>query len=136
MTLEEIEDTLPNGFHDAQIQEIAMNYDEARLTLRIKIWAGSPSSSPPERDRYRSGILTFRRVQFFAVELPQAGIAFQHPGHIWFSFGRTPSDTIPPRISDVLPQGTLCYSLFILDWFSSIHIAAAEVSLSELAEDG
>jgi len=29
-----------------------------------------------------------------------------------------------------LAPGTLCYSLYILDWVSEIHIAAGEVSFS------
>lgn len=68
MTLEEIEQDLPNGLHDAQIQQIEMDYEEARLALRVKVLLGLPGEPTQTRERYRPGMITFLGVQFFSIE--------------------------------------------------------------------
>jgi hypothetical protein len=37
---------------------------------------------------------------------------------------------LPDKIAKSLPPESLCYSLYILDWVSHIHIAASDVSFS------
>src|SRR5580692_5846566 len=122
MTLEEIEESLPNGLHDAKISEFAMSYEKLRLTVNVEILVGLPEQPPPERDAYRSGIIEFREARLFSIEFPKAESAFQSPGSLWFSYERTSPDVIPEELVATLPPETQYYSLFILDWHSSIHI--------------
>jgi len=130
MTLEQIEDLLPNGLHDAEIQQLAMDYENARLVLKVTVLIGLPSQPYPDREAYRSGQISFQGVQFYSVDYPQVGSAFQHPGAAWFSYERTPPGQIPGQFIAALPSGTHCYSLFVRDWLSYINVAAAEVSFS------
>ena len=37
MTLEELNDTLPNGFHDAQLFSIELNYGAGTATLHLSL---------------------------------------------------------------------------------------------------
>lgn len=128
MTLEQIDESLPNGLHDAQIQEVAMNYERARLILRVQVHVGLFSQPYPECERYRSGEITFQKVLFYSVELPQAGSSFQYPGTVWFSYERTPQGRLPAALAEAVPSQTHCYSLFIREWLSHIHVAASEVT--------
>jgi hypothetical protein len=130
MTLEQIETTLPNGFHDAEIQDLAMDYEHAGLVLKIRVLVGLPDEPYPACERYRSAALAFQNVLFCSAELPNAASAFQHPGCLGFSYERTLPGAIPAELARTLPPGTLCYSLFIRYWLSSIHIATADVRLS------
>ena len=130
MTLEDIERSLPNGFHDAQIQTMTRDYVGAELIMKVLILIGLPGQPRPERDRYRTGEIVFRRVYFCSVELPQPDSPFLHPGNVWFSYERTPRDLLPDGLATMLPPGTQCYSLFVRDWFSHIHVAAQDVSFS------
>jgi hypothetical protein len=130
MTLEEIEESLPNGLHDSVIQAVTMDYEQLRLTLRVDVLIGLPGQPLPDRERYRAGVIVFEGVQFFSIEPPGAERTFQHPGSIWFKHERTPPELIPQSVAPALPEGTQCYSLFILNWFSSMHIAAAEVGFA------
>jgi hypothetical protein len=53
MTLEEIEESLPNGLQDSVIQAVVMDYQQLRLTLRVEVLIGLPDQPFPESERYR-----------------------------------------------------------------------------------
>lgn len=130
MTLEEIDEVLPNGLHDAQINQMIRDYDLAEIILKVKVLVGLPAQPRPDRDRYRSGRIHFRQVYFCSVEPPLPESSFRHPGGLWFSYGRTQADAIPDGLAKALPAGTQYYSLFVRDWFSHIHLAAEDVSFA------
>jgi hypothetical protein len=128
MTLEQLEEELPNGLHDAQIRSIARNFENGTLTLEVRILIGLPDDSPEKRDEYRNGSITFTGVELFVIESPEASSAFLAPGSVSFSVSRSEVDLFPVDIVGKLMQGTDMYSLFILDWHSHIHIAASDMS--------
>jgi|HubBroStandDraft_3_1064219.scaffolds.fasta_scaffold141396_1 hypothetical protein len=127
MTLEEIEKLLPNGLHDAQIHRMTRDYESAELALKVRILVGLPNQPSPERDRYRTADIVFRRVYFCSIELPQPESTFQHPGSVWFSYERMSPNVIPDSLAKTLPKGTQCYSLFVREWMSQMHVAAQDV---------
>lgn len=58
MTLEELADTLPNGFHDAQVSSLSIDYIKREARLLIDLWVSdSPSDSEELREAYRKGEL-------------------------------------------------------------------------------
>jgi hypothetical protein len=130
MTLEEIEDLLPNGLHDAQIERMTRDYESAELALKVSVLVGLPTQPSPDRESYRAADIVFRRVYFCAVELPQSESAFQHPGSLWFSYERMRPNVIPDSLAKALPKGTQCYSLFVREWMSEMHVAALDVDFS------
>ncbi|WP_058187846.1 hypothetical protein [Terracidiphilus gabretensis] len=81
MTLEDIDQTLPNGFHDATISEITHNYIHATLKFKIEVLVGLPDMPPQDRSRYRQAELLFRGVLFCIIESPDFESAFKHPGN-------------------------------------------------------
>ena len=130
MTLEELDDTLPNGLHDAQIKAMTHDYEQATVKLKVAILIGLPDDAPLDRYRYRNGEILFHRVLFCAVETPDNERTLGHPGSIWFQFCRMEPGVLPEKIEIAIAPVTLCYSLYILDWVSEIHIAAGDVSFS------
>ena len=130
VTIEEIEETLPNGLHDAEILELVMDYKHARLALEVSVLVGQPIEPHPSCERCRPGVIVFRGVVFYSVEFPQGGSSFQPPGPVGFTYERAPAGEIPAGLAKILPQGIQCYSLFLRDWLSHIHIAAVDVRFS------
>jgi hypothetical protein len=130
MTLEEIEKLLPNGLHDAQIKRMTRDYESAELVLKVRVLIGLPNQPLPDRDRYRTADILFRQVYFCAVELPQTESAFRHPGSIWFSYERMRPNVIPDSLAKTLPIKTQCYSIFLRDWMSEMHVATQDVEFS------
>jgi hypothetical protein len=132
MTLEDIDEILPNGLHDATISELTRDYENAKLRLKVDILIELPEGSSPDANRYRSAEILFYGVVFCVIEAPDPESAYKHPGCIWFRFSRMGPGVMPEPLTKSLSPETLCYSLFILDWWSHIHVAAADVSFTWL----
>ena len=130
MTLEELDQILPNGLHDAQIRAMTHDFERAVVRMDVQILVGRPKEDVANRLRYRSGEILFHQVLFCAVEIPQNERILGVLGSIWFVFHRTKPEALPEKIARALPAEALCYSLYILEWESEIHIAAGEVSFS------
>jgi hypothetical protein len=97
-------------------------------TLFVKLVVGV--SEENERLQYRDGEITFHGVQYVVSESPDAESTFRDARCLWFSFSRTEPGAIPEAIDRILSPDILRYSLFILDWHSSIYIAAREISFT------
>jgi hypothetical protein len=130
MTLEQLEQELPNGLHDAQIISIKRNFENESLILDVHILVGLPDNPPETRSEYRKAVISFTGVKLFIVESPDAASAFSAPGGVWFSAGRSAPGTFSPEIERKLASCKETYSFFILDWESNIHIAATDMSFA------
>jgi hypothetical protein len=49
VTLEDLENTLPNGLHDAEVHKLSVDYVGRTLTLDLSVWVGGDMGDPPER---------------------------------------------------------------------------------------
>lgn len=86
MTLEELDDSLPNGPHDARIKALTHDLENAIVKLELEILFGLPGDPPSERFRYRNGRILFHQVLFCSVAIPENERIIGHPGSIWFKF--------------------------------------------------
>ena len=129
MTLEELDNSLPEGLHDAQIRSYVRDFEAATLTLFVKVVVGL-SREDNRRLQYRDGEIVFQGVQYFMSENPDAESTFRDSGCVWFSFSRADAGAIPEAVDKVLPLGLLRYSIFVQEWHSSMNIAAREVSFT------
>jgi hypothetical protein len=128
MTLEELEQSLPNGLHDAKICSFTRDLEKEILVLKVGVLVGLPDDPPELQWRYRDGVITFTGVRLFFVECPVASSAFSASGGVFFSIARGKPGTFSREIEDRLPSETDYYSLYVLDWESSIHLAATEIA--------
>ena len=127
MTLEEIDNSLPQGLHDAQIRSFVRDMESASLKLLVKAVVGTTQENK-YRLQYRDGEICFHNVQYFMSEFPEATSIFRDSGCVNFSFDRTEAGAIPSALDKVLSSEILKYSLFVLEWQACIHIAAQDVS--------
>jgi hypothetical protein len=130
MTLEELDEILPNGLHDAQIKSLTHDYEKATVKLVVGILVGLPDDAPQDRSRYRDAEIVLSRVLFCSVELPKDERSLRHQGSIWFVFNKMQADFLPTNLKNSIPPEFLCYSLYVIGWGSEIHIAASDVSFS------
>ena len=130
MTLEDLEETLPNGLHDAQIRSMKHDFESGTVKLQVRLLFGVPDDPPETRHSYRDAEVVFYRVLFFASEIPKPESAFRSPRRIWFQVYPMEPGVLSEQLLKTLPADTQCYSLFVNDWYCSIHIAAGDVSFS------
>ena len=69
MTLDELESTLPNGLHDAELLSLQVDYESRTASIDVAV----DLSDVAEVDaRYRPARLTFGDVQFVAADGPDS----------------------------------------------------------------
>src|SRR4051812_10494529 len=71
MTLAELEGRLPNGFHDAYITSVTMDYVKSELQLGVNLSFSGPDD-PPEVPGYRPALIRVSGVKIFAIDPPNA----------------------------------------------------------------
>jgi hypothetical protein len=129
MTIEEIEDILPSGFHDASLNALSIDYvkREARFELFVDI--GDPDS-PEEilREATKPGRLTVTGLLYCIVEPPKPDYPCQETGGLWINSGAIKSSDckLSAELPMPLPQGAFAHSFFVNDWNASIIVAATD----------
>jgi hypothetical protein len=69
-TIAEINEGLPNGLHDAEVEEITEDLRSKTLAFQLFVWVGTMDDPPSQRERYRRGKLVFDGVRLFSTSRP------------------------------------------------------------------
>jgi hypothetical protein len=99
MTFQEVATTLPNGFHDAELQRFEMDYVRRRLRFDLLVWVGDMDGTR-RREIYRPAQLILDSVGFLVIEPPDSGYPSFKSGSIRIDAG----DGHPNQSSTVLPN--------------------------------
>jgi len=128
MTFEELDETLPNGFHDAKIVRVAIDYAERSAILIMQLLVGMPDSADPEE--YRKATVKITGLCYYSIEPPDPNYPFLRGGTP-IGVAGYPEDSAAfaalNALLSVMPKGVDCYRFFVHDWNSFIHVAAEEV---------
>jgi hypothetical protein len=76
MTIQEIASGLPNGFHDAEIKTIRIDYGHNKAEFELDVWVGTMDDPPVMREAYRKGILTINGLLYCAMDVPDERCSF------------------------------------------------------------
>jgi hypothetical protein len=141
MTLDEIADLLPNGFHDSEIRGISVDYVRREATIKWTVDLTDPEE-PHKQPATRDVTVVLRGVKYFFIEAPQANYPFECPGSIDVTDSvdssvcdATGKPLVSPELLSAAPHQRFANSLFVNDWNSFIHIAADEAELMCAQED-
>lgn len=137
MTLEELDDSLPNGFHDAEIFSFELDYASGIARFQMNLLVGWPDDPEPECEKYQEATLVVRSLCFCSVDPPVSTYPFLPDGKpICVSGDVAKSDHLPslPDLVAKLPSGTWCYRFFVHDWNAFIHIAGRDAEVTWVGE--
>lgn len=135
MTFEELDALYANGFDDAYIDGLHVDYQDRTAELRLNLRPNPPDS--PSRDEYQRAVLLLRGFYYFVIEAPD-------DDHLWYPVRSVQVNGYPEDASQFplfehlkpkLPAGAFCCRFFVHDWNSFIHIAAKDAHFSWV-EDG
>jgi hypothetical protein len=71
VNIEELDRTLPNGFHDSCLRHVTVDYEAQTASLALDIWIGDVDAPPgAERERLRTARLELLGLEYFIVEAP------------------------------------------------------------------
>lgn len=131
MTFDEVADTLPNGFHDAELLQLSLDAAAHTATLKLSIWMSMATDDDGEL--YRNGILRADSVALFFVEPPDTRYGhLSNDDRMWcsgdaVSLGQ--KGAVDPLLS-TLPEGSTSYRFFLVNWNSFLYLSAASVTFT------
>lgn len=133
MTIAEIEQALPNGFHDAEIRTIRLDYVNRTASMEVSIWMDDLDVSPEFQELYRDGVLEFEGLQSAILDPPDPRYPFAREEPLWVDLEDGPPDPPIPALAK-LPQGSFVARFFVRDWNSWVTVAAKSASLRWTSE--
>ena len=133
MTLEELEQKLPNGFHDAHILKIELDYLAATARLHLSLLVGWPDDPVPEREEYQEAYLNLTGLCFCSIDPPDPNYPFIPNGEPVPASGYSLKPDDLPALSALakrFPEDTWCYGFFLDNWNAYIQIAAKHAEIN------
>lgn len=137
MTLEDLDDELPNGFHDAEIFSFELDYPAAIAKFHMNLLVGWPDDPKQERQTYQEATLVVSGLCFCSIDPPSSTYPFLPDGKpICVSGDPAKSDNLPslPDLVAKFPRGTWSYRFFVHNWNAFIHIAGCNAEITWLGE--
>jgi hypothetical protein len=131
MTLEELENTLPNGLHDAEEREIDVDYSRRSLVVELEIWVGSMDDQPEQREAYKRGRLEISGLLFLVMEPPDA----RYPYRVRSKLTIDATDSrkaLDPTLISSLPSDAFFRTLWVNEWNACMHLAAKDARITWL----
>jgi hypothetical protein len=136
MKLEEPEKTWPNGLHDSKVSQIAVDYQQRKLTLDLDVWTGDMTNNRPElREAYRRGHMLISGLLFAVMEPPDPRYPFLNSDRLTVD-GCDMSKNLSAALMNSLPAGAFFRSLWVHEWNAFIHIASRNAELIWLDGSG
>lgn len=131
MTLKDIEDSLPNGLHDAKVRRVEIDYEKRTVKFSLLVWTGNLSSDDEaSREAYQEGELTIRDFIYFVIEPPDSSYPYAGASPITIGAGSATEEPIQTEtaLPQELPKGAFAYWFFVNEWNSFLHIAGMYAS--------
>lgn len=127
--LQEIENQLPNGFHDARLEEFSFRLTKNEVQFDLQVFVGDPDAvMVEEREKYRNAKLLIKDIYYFEIDTPEGSVSFQaRPSRVDGGVADETSSVKPRR---PMPDGTFAYWFYIENWNSLIHFAAKRASFN------
>jgi hypothetical protein len=129
--MDEVERLLPNGFHDAILRRLSVDYEARVLRLEIEFWIGDMGEE--RREIYRRGRVTVMGLGFLIIDNPCNGDG-PFIGKLGIDGGAGDPETsmvplAPPEI------GAFRYWLFVDEWNGFIRFAGQSAGLEWLGDE-
>ena len=137
MTLDQLDRSLPNGFHDAKIFSLELDYVAGIAKFHLNLLVGWPDDPEPECEAYREATLIISGLCFCSIDPPSAKYPFLPDGEPIRMAGAKAKNDAPPFTPDLVaqfPAGSWCYHFFVDDWNASINIAARDAAVIWIGE--
>lgn len=126
MTPAEFAAALPNGFHDAFLRELRVDFTRGEATLSLVFWIGSlDAPAGPLREARKAGVLRLTGLSSIVTEAPAPGSRPVGKDGLWIDgdFGVSPGEPPPPD------DGQLRLWFFVQERNSFMRFAAKAAAL-------
>ena len=127
MTLEQLDASLPNGFHDARFRSLVIDYGRMSVAIAASILVGSPDEAPGLRSRMREAVVVIDGLEFVSIEPPKTTRDYKPGRPLWVELlDRKSSQGLRMKIPDDCFVG----EFFVRDWNSTIQVVGRSAHLT------
>jgi len=133
MTLAELERTLPNGLHDAELHSYAVDYAQQKLVLELTVWVGNIEDPIESCEAYRKGRIEISGLLFLAVEAPAANYPFGKSAPLTIDACDI-TKNLDAALLRSLPNDAFLRSIWINEWNAFMHVAARSAAIDWVGE--
>lgn len=124
MTLTELKRTLPNGFHDAELYNVSVDYLRCRVEMRFGVFV---DLMPNNNIIFRHGKVMLSGVEYFVVQPPQYG--YDTDDAAWITSDDEGLLPDQPPLPDLEQEGAFRHWFFISNWNACIYLAASDAQM-------
>jgi hypothetical protein len=126
-SLDTIERSLPNGFHDAELLGLHLDYGNQTADLELRLDVGSPDVPDEDgTDSYRPAHLKFSGVQFVVMDAPGERC---DPGTVSLIDVGAGQPRTAPCALPALEEGVFLCWVFMIRTSNFLRIAARDVAI-------
>lgn len=126
MNIFEIAQNLPNGFHDAELTSLSIDYIDRTATLNVALWLGALEDQA-QRETYRSAVMRLSGVTYCVMDRPDPEYPFAASGSLRIDL----ADADPSMAIARAPE--VPFRLWVAQWNGFIHLCATEADLEWLS---
>ena len=130
MTLDELSRSLPNGFHDAELKTLSLDFIGRQARLGLEIWIAAYPEVPGELEAYRPAEVRLSGLYYWLAEPPDDS----YP-HWWEGGGRLDVGLLhvlkhqPAIRLPETPVGAFVNWIFFNSWNAFAYVAAETAEL-------
>jgi hypothetical protein len=133
MTLEELADSLPNGFHDSKLKRLTVDFERRTICMDMSLLVGLPDDPREHRDDCRDAQVDILGFSFLVTEPPDGNYNFASPGSLVL-VDAYETESIPEAAEGLTPllkspYHSFVQSFYVSGWNSFIHIGARDCSV-------
>ncbi len=132
-TFEELDHELPNGFHDAKIRSVRIDYLSRTAELGMDLLVGVGIPDDKNKSVYRRGRVKVAGLLLFFIQAPDPGCKFLLDGTPLFVSGDAVRAGQSPEVDGLLPflpPDGVAYRFFLEDWNSFLYLGGGDVEFS------
>jgi hypothetical protein len=120
ITITQLEANLPNGFHDAHLLGIEVDYEARRAVMHVDVLTNAE-----EEPKYRGGTLTIIGLHFLVIDPPGPNAVLNSPKPSRIDTGSGQPSTAVISLPS-LPPGCFLHWFFVDAWNAFIRVAARD----------
>jgi hypothetical protein len=127
MTLDELESSLPNGLHDAELIALQVHYADREAILNLNVDISDPDADVDRHEeRHRLARVVFSGLEFVVIDPP--GPNYDALGVSMVDAGMGQPRTAPCKLPPIPDDCFLCW-VFVVNWNGFVRIGARSVAL-------
>lgn len=131
MTLTDLMNTLPNGFHDSIMKSANFDYRKHEAQIDLSIWVGDPDAKDKDtREAYEEAKLVLSGLLAWVVEPPDYYYVPRENENLRIDIG--PLESLPDEPPIEVPSGLFGNWIYVNQWNSFIYVVAKEAKLEKL----